>query len=587
MSEAGEKRSSRRRIITWSVVGIALLVVLGGIWLLVTGLLVRSQLQDVRAEVHQLRDEVAQGQLAQARVTLASLQTHASRAHSLSTGPAWAVASVLPFGGDPVDTVRGIADNVNELAKKTLPALLEARQNLDPATLRRADGSIDLAPIVKVAPTLASADSAVSHATKDVHALPGDTWLSPVDSARRDILDQLEHLSATVRSADLGAHIVPPMLGNDGVRRYFVGFQNEAEARGTGGLPGAFGIMQVTHGKAKFLRFEKDSYLSYLPTGLRFGRDYERLYGGYQPQNVYVNSDASPHFPYAAQIWTAMWQKKTGQHLDGALSIDPTALSYLLGPTGGVTLKDGTVIDASNVVSTTENTIYTRFPNSEQRKAYLVKIARAVSTHVIDSHAATSSLVDAVGRAIGERRVMVWSADPSVEKLLTGTAASGSVPKTTSPYASTWLVNAAGNKLDYYVSASLAWARTGCGSTRTVTATITLRNDAPAAGLPPYVTNRSDVHTYRVQPGDARDYLSYAATNGALLDSATLDGRPTTVAAGNERGHPVYSIDLEIPRGTSRTLVLHLTEPSGSGPLLVLPTPMVHPMTVATSDAKC
>jgi hypothetical protein len=49
----------------------------------------------------------------------------------------------------------------------------------------------------------------------------------------------------------------------------------------------------------------------------------------------------------------------------------------------------------------------------------------------------------------------------------------------------------------------------------------------------------------------------------------------------------VYSIDLEIPRGTSRTLVLHLTEPSGSGPLLVLPTPMVHPMTVATSDAKC
>lgn len=587
MSEAGEKRSSRRRIITWSIIGVAVLVVIGGIWLLVTGLLVRSQLQDVRTEVHQLREEVAQGQLAQARVTLASLQTHAARAHTLSTGPAWAVAAVLPYAGDPIDSVRGIAASVDQLAKKTLPALLAARQDLDPATLRRADGSVDLAPIVRVAPTLAAADTAVAHATSSVHGLPSSTWLSPVDHARSDILDQLERLSATVKSADLGAHIVPPMLGNDGVRRYFVGFQNEAEARGAGGLPGAFGILQITHGKAKFLRFEKDSFLSYLPTGLKFGRDYEQLYGGYQPQNVYVNSDASPHFPYAAQIWTAMWQRKTGQHLDGALSVDPTALSYLLGPTGGVTLKDGTVIDASNVVATTENTIYSRFPNSEQRKAYLVKIAKAVSTHIINSHAATSSLVDAVGRAIGERRVMVWSADRSVEKLLTETAASGSVPETEAPYASLWLTNSAGNKLDYYMNTSLHWSRNGCDGTRKVQVTITLRNDAPASGLPPYVTNRSDVHDYPVQPGDARDYVSYAATHGALLDSATLDGKPTTVAAGNERGHPVYSIDLEIPRGTSRTWVLYLTEPGGTGSVTVLPTPMVHPMVVTTSDAKC
>jgi hypothetical protein len=587
MSQPGSERLSRRRIITWTCVIAGALILLGGIWLVVTGLLVRGQLQDVRAEVHQLRDEVSQGQLAQARVTLAGLQKHASRAHTLSSGPAWAVASVFPAAGDPIESVRGIAANVDRLAKTTLPALLQARQELDPATLRRGDGSVDLAPIVRVAPMLAAADTAITSATSSVRHLPASTWLSTVDHARSDILTELQHIAGTVRSADLGARIVPAMLGNDGTKRYFVGFQNEAEARGSGGLPGAFGILQVTHGKATFLRFEKDSFLSYLPTGLDFGRDFNQLYGGYQATSTYVNSDASPHFPYAAQVWTAMWQRKTGQRLDGALSIDPTALSYLLGPAGPVTLSDGTVVDAGNVVAMTQNTIYSRFPNSERRKAYLVKIAKAVSTHVIDSTAATSSLVDAVGRAIGERRVLVWSASSAIERLLTQTAASGAVPLTKAPYAGVWLTNEGGNKLDYYVAGSLRWTRAGCGATRKVTVTITVRNNAPAAGLPPYVTNRSDAHLYRVRPGDARDYLSYAATDGSLLDSATLDGQPTTVSAGRERGHPVYQVDLEIPRGTSRTLVLHLTEPGSAGPLVVVPQPMVRPWVVQSSSAAC
>jgi hypothetical protein len=569
------------------MIGAGALIVLGGLWLLVTGLLVRSQLQAVRSEVHQLRTEVAQGELAAARVTLASLRTHARRAHDLSTGPAWAIAAALPAGGEPVESVRGIAANVDRLAHTTLPALLQARADLDPATLRRADGSIDLAPIVRVAPELAAADTALHDATRAVSALPAHTWLSTVDHARGDILTQLAKIAGTVRSADLGAHIVPAMLGEHGVKRYFVGFQNEAEARGTGGLPGAFGILQVTDGAAKFLRFEKDSTLSYQPTGLDFGRDFAELYGGYDATSVYVNSDASPHFPYAAQIWTAMWQRKTGQHLDGALSVDPTALSYLLGVTGPVTLPDGTQVDAGNVVSMTESTIYARFPNSERRKAYLVKIARAVSTHIIHSHAGTSALVDAVGRAIGERRVMVWSADPAVEAQLQQTAASGAVPITKAPYASAWLTNEGANKLDYYVSASMRWARTGCGDTRHVTVTISLRNDAPASGLPPYVTNRSDDHTYPVRPGDARDYLSYAQTSGGVLDSATLDGRETTVSAGLERGHPVYSIDLELPRGTTRTVVLHLTEPAGAGAPVVLRQPLVRPWEVSVSDARC
>jgi hypothetical protein len=569
------------------MVGAGALILLGGVWLIVTGLVVRSQLQAVRAEVHQLRAEVSQGQLAQARSTLANLRAHAQRAHNLVAGPAWALAAALPEGGEPIETVRGLAASVDELAQVTLPALLEARADLDPTKLRRADGSVDLAPVVKVAPALAAADAALAHAADRVGDLPADTWLSPVDNARADLLAQVRAIHGTVRSADLGARIVPTMLGNTGVKRYFVAFQNNAEARATGGLPGAFGILNVDHGKARFSRFESDSKLRVVRTGLDFGPDYKQLFGGYESTSVYVNSNASPHFPYAARIWAAMWEKASGQRLDGALALDPIALSYLLGPTGPVTLRDGTVVNAANVLSLTESTVYARFPDADQRKAYLLQLAKAVSVHIVNSRASASSLVDAVGRAISERRVLVWSADPAVEADLEQTVASGVVPRTNAPYASLWLTNEAGNKLDYYISGSMGWQRTGCGSTRTVTVTVTLTNNAPPSGLPFYVTQRGDKPSYPVRVGDDRDYVSYAATDGALLDSAEIDGKQTTISAGTERGHPVYVINVELPRGTSRTLVLHLTEPAGHGSPVVIRQPLVHPLVTSVDDAPC
>jgi hypothetical protein len=46
-------------------------------------------------------------------------------------------------------------------------------------------------------------------------------------------------------------------------------------------------------------------------------------------------------------------------------------------------------------------------------------------------------------------------------------------------------------------------------------------------------------------------------------------------------------MDLELPRGTSRTIVLHLSEPSGTGAPVVLRQPLVHPLDVTLLDAVC
>jgi hypothetical protein len=263
-------------------------------------------------------------------------------------------------------------------------------------------------------------------------------------------------------------------------------------------------------------------------------------------------------------------------------------LSYLLEATGPVGMPDGTQVTASNVVDLTERNVYAKFAYSDQagRKNYQLQIAQAISKHLLDSNANTASLVQAAGRAAAERRLMLWSADPSVEALLAQTALGGTVPQTSGPFVGLSINNAAANKLDYYVAASLKWERQGCGSTRDVTVTVTVKNGAPA-GLPKYVLGDTGRRGFPQQPGDNRLLVGYFATQGAQMTGIELNGKPSTAQIGSERGHPVYTVELELPRGKLQTIVLHLTEPAGTGPPTVLRQPMVIPLSVSVHRSKC
>jgi hypothetical protein len=90
-----------------------------------------------------------------------------------------------------------------------------------------------------------------------------------------------------------------------------------------------------------------------------------------------------------------------------------------------------------------------------------------------------------------------------------------------------------------------------------------------------------------VRAGDTRVDLEYYATQGAQLQSVTLDGKAATAGSGIERGHPVLTTDVELPRGATRTIVFHLTEPAGKGAPRILRQPLVRTMNVTVDDAKC
>lgn len=566
----------------WVALGVA---VLGVGWVVVTGLLARAQLEQVRASLPQVRSALASGNLHEAQSLTTRIRSQAERAHGLTTGPAWWVTADLPWLGRPLRSTRAITAAADRIGQDSLPGLLTVADTVEGSSLR-SGSHVDVTALARVAPALHRSSTGATTATAIVRSAPRSSWLSAVDDARASLLTELGQLQHDLNGADLAVRTALPMLGQSGPRRYFVAFENEAESRGLGGLPGAFAIATADHGTVRFTHFGPDSELDGVSSGLDLGPEYAARYGSADPTGNFLNSDISPNFPDAARIWAAMWQRKSGQRVDGAIALDPTALSQLLQVTGPATLPDGSPVSAADVVQIAEKTQYAAIPDKSRRKAFLASVARAAATQITGSHDAIG-LIHAAAHAVGERRIVVWSADRRVERNLVEAGYAGVLRSSGRPFAGFTVVNAAASKLDYYLGRRMTYRRSGCGAGDSALASLVLANDAPRRGLPAYVTTRADHPPRGAQPGDNHLLVTYYGSAGARLEGVTVDGEPVTVAAGTENGLLAVTLNVEVPAGARVRVTMRIHEPAAPGPPDILRQPLARPLQVSVSGASC
>ena len=133
----------------------------------------------------------------------------------------------------------------------------------------------------------------------------------------------------------------------------------------------------------------------------------------------------------------------------------------------------------------------------------------------------------------------------------------------------------------------MTYRRTGCGSNATTTATFTLTNSAPASGLPDYVTLRADKPSYPTRPGDNKLLVSYYSTPGTRFYSVTVYGKTIPVTTSIENGLTVFTIELELPRGTSSTITVVSGDDSDRNSVQIFRQPGVNPLAVKIDQPTC
>jgi hypothetical protein len=529
---------------------------------------VRDHLLAAARLSHQLHLQLERGELAAARETLTALRRQTRAARDATTGPGWWLGSRLPGLGRNLAATGEVAVVIDELTRDGLAPMVELAGELSPGALAPRAGRVELAPLRRAAGPMAAVDRAVRRARDRVAAIPADSLLPPLRSAVIELRRQLDRAARDTGTAARAARLLPPMLGAAGPRTYLVLFQNPAEIRATGGMPGAFAVVRADQGAVRIIEQGTASadLRSYPRPVLPLAPELRDLYTdrlGRYPADV----NLTPHFPTAAELAREMYRRQSGRTVDGVLATDPVALSYLLRATGPVPVAGGgrlpgggrlsgarplpgsAALSADNAVRVLLSDVYAGDAPAAVQDEYFAAAAAATFDALVAGGADPRTALAQLDRAAGERRVLLWSAHPAEQRLLAGTVLAGILPAADGqrPTVGVFLNDGSGAKLGYYLTqaAELRAGQCRTDGRRELRLRVTLGSTAPERGLSGSVLGlglAGDPYTIRTN-------LTIVAPAGGSLVGVRRDGEPVPVGTGVERERAVGILTVELPPG--------------------------------------
>ena len=574
----GRRRALLRRILLSALVVGSLVLGVAG-WVGFRGWRAHAHLVNAAGLAGELSAHLVGGDTARAQRTLAALQEQSGAARRATADPGWWLGRQTPYAGANLSAVRQIAIAIDDLARQAFPALLR----VDLGGLVPREGRLDLTGLRAVTTDLVEVDKTVQRTRTDLAAVPGDRLVGQVRQALEGLRGEIDRLAAITSAADRASRLLPPLLGVDGPRRYLLVSQNSAELRATGGMFGAYAVIEANQGRMKMGAQGASGSMGRFTKPLKIPAEQRALWGdlpGIYPADV----NLSPHFPTSAALYREMYRRHSGQTVDGVLAVDPVVLSYLLRATGPVRVPGGVSLSTENAVKTLLSDTYQRM-GTEEQDTFFVAAAATVFDTLFAKNVDPNGLLSVFDRSMQERRILFWSARPEEQQKFGDSRMAGTLPEQdTVPTVGVFLNDGSGAKLGYYLrqSADLVVGDCQADGRRELSLRVSLRSTAPASGLSESVLGLAQAG----DPYTARTLVSvYGPAGGAVLDTR-LDGAETSVGTGTERRRQVATVNVEVGPGGTRTLeVSLLTGKTSSGTAELWLTPTATPWTTQVVTA--
>lgn len=558
-----QRFKQRRRTVRllWFFGGLGLITLMQLIWALLN-------LHGLVDRLHSAVEATRTGDIADARAYIAEAHRDATRASWGTWGPQFWLVEQVPYVGDNIRAIRTMSTGAATVTGPVSDDLLKLQQELAPKRIRPVNSYVN--PNFFVAAQSAAADLASRMAPVQARtdAVPTAGLLPGLDSSWTQFRALVDKVGFAAQLTNNAVKMLPEALGTRGTRHYLIAFQNNSEFRATGGIPGAYSELTVTNGHMTL--GPKQSAQTVPPFGapvLPLTAEEKALYG-INPSVFTQDVNQTPDFPRSGQLLGAMWEKHSGHHVDGVLSIDPVALSYVLRGTGPVAANNGVLLTSDNAVGQLLNAPYVVLGTYADQQDYFASAVHNVFDALVHGQGDAGVALKGVFDGIDQGRVMLWLADPAEQKGLLGAPVTKALTTALAhaPDVGVYLNDSNSTKLDYYVKSSTQVVSASCGGNRQVlNVTTTLRSYVPIDVLSNLALRALLVGP--VPPGaDPGDLLlsvyAYGPFNGRLLDT-TLDGQAGAPRDLQHDGHPVVVRTVRLKPGETRTLKYSFQAPKG------------------------
>jgi hypothetical protein len=597
------RRRRRLMVASFWLAVTAIFAVAIAAWLGSRATIIKNELESMTQLIPVLKEDVAGDDPLEAIARVNQLRAHAATAREAAEDPIWTLASAMPGLGANFSAIAEVARSADDISTLGILPLVKVFDSINWDSLIPSSAGTNLAPLQQASPRVVSAAHAVRVSAERLERIDATSLLSQVAEPLTRARQQLQAVTGTLDASADASQVVPDMLGAERPRNYLLMIQNNAEARASGGIPGALAVLTMEKGKMTLGAQSSAGDVGVMLPPLPVDAEQQQIYSGRLGKYM-QDVNLTPDFPTAASTAQAMWEKKTGQRVDGVISLDPVALGYVLDATGPVNISSPelnaiaggrlpTELNGKNVVPTLLSDVYAKIASPQHQDIYFAGAAKEIFGALSSGKGDAKALIGGITRGTAEGRVLVWSGISDEQALIAKYPLSGSIagPSVAPAQFGVYFNDGTGAKMDYYVKRTVQLVQKCTGDDYgQVKVRITSTNTAPAdaaTSLPAYVTGGG---VFGVPPGTIQTNVIAYGPVQANVETANVDGKKVGFAANRHANRPVGTVTLTLAPGQSSTVemsfgkIVQHAEPN----LVVTPTVQaVKEVVLVTEPAAC
>lgn len=413
----------QRRVILVLISAFSLLVLPTIILLSIAGfqaLSIKKDMSDLLAISSHLSTSISEKNIKALEDELQEASRITAAAQKTTNQFPWQFSEAIPFVGENFTAISTVLDTSATLINKVaLPGLPLIDQTITGNGLI-VDGGINTGFLNEAWVLIAATKEKLIACDTSLSSIDQSRLLPEVRSGIQKLSPLVHGLTTSAVTADTYKETINSLVGAGGSRNYLVVFQNPAEMRPLGGLPGSIALMRIDSGSFTIDR-QTSASMSIYPF-----QDSSEFEPKSQTVSELFYEDANrqmaqamntPSFSEAAQRVVGHWSRAFPEQISGVISVDPIALGYVLSAMGPIQLDSGTVLDQNNLSQYLLHDVYVLTDSNNEQDLLYAEVVEKFVDKFKQGPIDPLKLIEAFQKSTAESRLLFWGTNNSENSL--------------------------------------------------------------------------------------------------------------------------------------------------------------------------
>jgi hypothetical protein len=349
------------------------------------------------------------------------------------------------------------------------------------------DGAIDLKRLADLPTRVTQTSGQLDRAAADLSEIRAESKPATLLAKIRDkALREMDPVQQAVNSLAIIAPVLPDALGANGVRRYLVAIDNQAEMRAAGGAPLSLVMVEFDDGRISIPIKGQTSTQLFPPlnAAVNWWGPAANPFFPVNPRNApFVVTNTHPNLLFSAKEMSGAWQGGDYPVVDGVITLDLTAIAAVLDATGPMESAAYGTVDGARLGQILLIDAYQTFGQADatERQAANQQLIDDLLTRLLSGNDLVAA-AQAMASTTPGRHLQFWMKNHQLETLAINNGAAGQVnDPETGDWSALYTQNGNQSKVDVFQQRNvLVTVQLETDGSARVTQQMTVTNATPA-----------------------------------------------------------------------------------------------------------